>query len=86
MIQNNLAGKVKFVGFDITPPLVDALRSGEIQALVAQNPVKMGYTGVKVMVEKLRGQSVTANIDTGVQLLDRDNLTTPDVQKLLSGR
>src|SRR5207245_7109155 len=64
--QNNLAGKVKFVGFDTTPPLVDALRSGEIQALVAQNPVKMGYTGVKVMVEKLRGQTVPAHEDTGV--------------------
>jgi ribose transport system substrate-binding protein len=84
--QNNLAGKVKFVGFDTTPPLVEALKSGEIHALVAQNPVKMGYDGVKVMVDKLHGQSVPTAEDTGVKLIDGNNLTTPDVQKLLSGQ
>ena len=84
--QNNLAGKVKFVGFDTSPPLVEALRSGEIHALVAQNPVKMGYTGVKIMVDKLHGQTVPTAVDTGVKVIDGSNLTTPDVQKLLSGR
>ena len=84
--QNNLAGKVKFVGFDTTQPLIDAVKSGEINALVAQNPVKMGHDGVKLMVDKLRGQTVPAHEDTGVTVVDRDNLTTPDVQKLLSGR
>jgi ribose transport system substrate-binding protein len=83
--ENHLAGKVKFVGFDFSPPLIDALKSGEINALVAQNPVKMGYTGVKVMVDHLHGQTVNANIDTGVKLLDSTNLTTPDVQKLIAG-
>jgi ribose transport system substrate-binding protein len=83
--QNNLAGKVKFVGFDTTPPLVDALKSGEINALVAQNPVKMGYDGVKIMVDKLHGKSVPAAEDTGVKLIDSSNLTTPDIAKLLSG-
>jgi ribose transport system substrate-binding protein len=82
--QNNLAGKVKFVGFDASGPLVDALKAGEINALVVQNPEKMGYDGVKVMVDKLHGQSVPANEDTGVKVIDRGNLTTPDVQKLLS--
>jgi ribose transport system substrate-binding protein len=82
--QNNLAGKVKFVGFDASAPLVDALKTGEINALVAQNPRKMGYEGVKVMVDKLHGKSVPVTEDTGVKVLDRDNLNTPDVQKLLS--
>jgi ribose transport system substrate-binding protein len=82
--QNNLAGKVQFVGFDTSPPLVEALEKGEIHGLVAQNPVKMGYEGVKTMVAKLRGQSVPTTIDTGVMVLDRENLQTPEVQKLLS--
>jgi ribose transport system substrate-binding protein len=82
---SNLAGKVKFVGFDFTPPLVAALKTGEIDALVAQNPVKMGYTGVKVLVDKLHGKTVPAAIDTGVMLLDSSNLTTPAVTKLLAG-
>ena len=83
--QNNLAGKVKFVGFDTSQPLIEGVKAGEINALVAQNPVKMGHDGVKVMVEKLRGQSVDAHEDTGVTVIDKANLNTPPVQKLLSG-
>ena len=84
--QNHLAGKVKFVGFDTSPPLIDALRKGDIDALVAQNPVKMGHDGVKAMVDKLRGKPVALREDTGVTVIDRNNLNTAAVQKLLGGR
>lgn len=83
LIQNNLAGKVKFVGFDTSGPLIDGLKAGQIDALVAQNPVQMGYDGVQVAVEKIRGQSVPTTIDTGATVVDKTNLNTPDIQKLL---
>lgn len=82
--QNELAGKVKFVGFDATPPEVSALQSGQISALVAQNPVKMGYLGVQTVVNKIHGQTPPASVDTGVTVIDGANLQSPDVQKLLS--
>lgn len=84
--QNQLAGKVKFVGFDASPPEVSALQGGQISALVAQNPVKMGYTGVQTVVAKIRGQAPPVNVDTGVTVIDSANLQSPDVQKLLAGK
>jgi ribose transport system substrate-binding protein len=81
--QNNLAGKKKFVGFDTSPPLVEALRNGEIDALVAQDPTRMGYLGVATLLDHLRGQKVPDYVDTGVRLITRDNLDSPDVKKLL---
>jgi ribose transport system substrate-binding protein len=83
--QNNLAGKIKFVGFDTSPPLIEALRSGEIHALVAQNPRKMGYEGVKTLVKHLKGEQVEQRVDTGVTLITRENLETPEVKELLGG-
>jgi ribose transport system substrate-binding protein len=83
--QNNLAGKVHFVGFDASAPLIAALKAGEIDALVAQNPTKMGYLGVKTCVSAIRGETVPQSIDSGVQLITRDNLNDPEVQKLLGG-
>lgn len=83
--QNNLAGKVKFVGFDATPPLVQALQKGDIQALVAQNPTKMGHEAVKTLVSKLRGESVSQRVDTGATVITQDNLNTPEVKTLLAG-
>jgi len=82
--QNNLAGKIKFVGFDATPLLVDALKKSEVEALVAQNPTRMGYEGVKTLIAHLKGEKVAATVDTGVELITRGNLSTPAIQKLLA--
>jgi ribose transport system substrate-binding protein len=81
--QINLAGKIKFVGFDTSPPLLEGLEKGEIDALVAQNPVRMGHDAVVSLVTHLRGGNVATVVDTGVRLITRDNLSDPDVKALL---
>jgi ribose transport system substrate-binding protein len=43
------------------------LKSGDIQGIVVQNPMKMGYLGVKTLVAALRGEKVEREIDTGVR-------------------
>ena len=82
--RNRLAGKVKFVGFDSSDPLVEGLQAGEIQGLVLQNPFRMGYLGVKTMVAHLNGEPVEKRIDTGVDFLTRDNINTPEMQAILN--
>jgi ribose transport system substrate-binding protein len=81
--QNNLAGKAKFVGFDTSPPLIAALQKGEIQALVAQNPRKMGYEGLKTAVASLRGQPFEQHVNSGAQLVTAGNVGTPEIQTLI---
>ena len=81
--QKGLAGKVILVGFDSSPNLVEDLKAGAIDALVLQNPYKMGYEAVKAMVARLDGQTPPRVVDTGVKLLTRENLDTPEMQQLL---
>ncbi|MFN8002534.1 MAG: substrate-binding domain-containing protein [Acidobacteriota bacterium] len=81
--QRNAAGKVTLVGFDATPDLVSNVKDGSIDSLVLQNPFKMGYEGVKTIVDKLNGKTPEKRIDTGVKLLTKDNLDTPEMQQLL---
>ena len=71
------AGKVKFIGFDASDTLVKGLSDGHIDGLILQDPVKMGYLGVKTMVEHLKGRPVEKRIDTGVQLITRDRMHDP---------
>ena len=78
-----LVGKVKFVGFDASRPTVAALRSGEIQALVAQNPFNMGFQSVAALAKHLSGETVPQRIDTGAGILTTDNLETAESKKLL---
>ena len=77
------AGKVKFVGFDSSDTLVKGLSDGHIDALVVQNPVNMGYLGVKTMVDHLQGRPVEKRIDTGAQLVTRDRMSDPAIKELL---
>ncbi len=74
----------KFVGFDATPQLVDALKDGKVDALVAQNPYKMGYEGVKVAVLTARGESLPTRIDTGVRVITKADLGNADTKAFLS--
>src|SRR5205809_4750919 len=63
-----LAGKVRFIGFDAARTLIDAVRARQLDGVVVQNPMRMGYLGVKTMAERLRGKPVERLIDTGVML------------------
>ena len=81
--QNNLAGSKKLVGFDTSPGLVEGLKRGEIQALVAQNPKKMGREAVRALVAKMKGETVHAVIDSGAAVVTKENLGTPEIQALL---
>ena len=80
----NLAGKVKFIGFDSPALAVEALKKGEINALVAQDPAQMGFRSVKTMVDYIRGKKVQTKIDVDVHLITRENLNDQDIQKLFA--
>ena len=77
-------GKVKMIGFDAGSQLVADLKAGDLQALVVQNPVLMGYKGVMTMVEHLQGKPVIKRIDTGVVLVTGKNMEEPAVHELLN--
>ena len=82
--RNNLAGSKKFVGFDTSPGLMEGLRKDEIQALVVQNPEKMGHEAVKALVAKMKGETVPTVIDTGAAVITTENLDNPEIRALLS--
>jgi ribose transport system substrate-binding protein len=81
--QNGLAGKIRFVGFDPTIALVDALRKGEITGIIAQDPFSMGRKSVEAAVAKIRGQSILDKTDTGSVLVTKDNVDTSAVQAVI---
>lgn len=79
-----MASKVRFVGFDASPGLLDALRVGQIDGLVVQNPMKMGYEGTKTAVAALRMQPFEPSVDTGVAFVTADNINDPELQPFVA--
>ncbi len=81
--ESGSAGKVKFVGFDSSPKLIQGLKDGHIHGLVLQDPMKMGYLGVKQMTLHLKGQEIESRVDTGVYLATQENMEVPEIKNLL---
>jgi ABC-type sugar transport system substrate-binding protein len=43
----------------------------------------MGYKGVACAVAAIKGESVNARIDTGVELVTKDRLNSPEIRSLI---
>jgi len=76
-------GKVKFVGFDSSAVLIGALRAGEIDGLVLQDPFDMGYRSVLRALDALQGRPPADKVlHTNLQVATRANMDTPSIRAL----
>ncbi len=79
------AGKMKMVGFDAGGLLIEGVKTGVVDSLVVQNPYKMGYIGVQALIATLDGKKVERRVDTGVELVTKENLETEEIRELVKG-
>ncbi len=82
--ENQAQDRVKVVAFDSNEQLVQALSKGDIAALIVQDPFGMGYQAVKTAFAAAQGEKVEANVDTGVNVITKENLNTEKSQALLN--
>ena len=75
---------VRVIGFDTSIKLLNELRAERLDALISQNPERMGYLAVETIAKVVRGEEVEPMVDTGVVLVTRDSMDNdPDVKSLL---
>jgi ribose transport system substrate-binding protein len=82
--ENKAADKIELIGFDSDDKLIALLKDGTIKALVIQDPYRMGYEGVKTALAASKGEKVEATVDTGVNLITKENMDSPRSQELLN--
>ena len=79
--NTGLAGKVKVVVFDPSPALIKGMADGKVHGIVLQDPVTMGYLGVKTMVAHLEGKEVEKRIVTGEYVATPENMNPTSNEK-----
>jgi ribose transport system substrate-binding protein len=67
-------GAVNLVGFDASPSEVEGLKSGQYQALIAQDPAAIGTQGVQQAVAALEGKQVTRNLTAQLHSITKADL------------
>lgn len=83
ILQRGMKGKVVLIGWDAAPDEVKALQSGEISALIVQNPFRMGFDSVVAAVEHLRKGATVKSEDTGVYVVTQKNMNSTDMKAIL---
>jgi ABC-type sugar transport system substrate-binding protein len=81
--NTGMAGRVKAIVFDPNHVLINGLIDGKLQGIILQDPVKMGYLGVKTMLAHLKGDKVEKRIVTGVYVATHENMADNAIKKLL---
>lgn len=81
--SRNLAGKVRLLAFDSSDGMIEDLKAGVIDAMVVQDPFRMGHDAVKTLVDKLNGLTPPKRIDLSARVVTRADLEKAEVQRLL---
>ena len=80
---NKTVKDVKIVGYDVSAPILAALKAGDITGLVVQFPFGAGQKGVETAVALANGQKVERNQATDFVFATPANVDSPEVQKFI---
>jgi ribose transport system substrate-binding protein len=79
----HMSGQIKVVGFDGSEILIHALREGNLEGLVLQDPFDMGYQAVRRAVDALEGKLPTEKIkNTNLKVATKENMNDPSIRPL----
>ncbi len=78
-----LSGKLRFVAFDSSQGLVDDLQGGTIDALVAQDPFRIGFEAVETLARKLKGEQPPQKVELPGTVITKADLSKPEIHALL---
>ncbi len=69
-----LRGRIVLVGFDAGREALQAVQSGEMSAVIAQHPERIGWETVSEAIQAARGNRIPARVDTGTTVVTHDNV------------
>ncbi|NDW04842.1 ABC transporter substrate-binding protein [Jiella pacifica] len=83
IVQAGKAGQLTALGFDGNADLQQFVRDGVLEATAVQGSFAMGEKGVKTVIDLLAGKTVEDFINTGVVLVDKENIDSDEAKNVL---
>ncbi|WP_437583320.1 sugar ABC transporter substrate-binding protein [Paramicrobacterium sp. CJ85] len=78
--QSGNAGKISMVGFDLLSTTASYIENDVVTFTISQNPTEQGYQAVKVLADFLQNGTPIEGIDTGAQIITKENLDEATVE------
>jgi ribose transport system substrate-binding protein len=77
LIDMNLVGRLRVIGFGADPAIEDNIRKGVIACSIMINPERIGYEAVQSLAALRSTGYTSAAIDTGIEIIDKAGLSGP---------
>jgi ribose transport system substrate-binding protein len=84
--EKKLGSKMCAVAFDTSDQEVAFVRNGNLDGLIVQNPYMMGYAGVWYALAAANGVVLPHTVDSGVHVVTKANIDSPQMAGLLNPR
>ncbi|QDA36530.1 substrate-binding domain-containing protein (plasmid) [Paracoccus liaowanqingii] len=81
--QAGKAGQLTALGFDGNEDLQQFVRDGVLTATAVQGSFAMGELGVQAVMDIIAGETVEPFINTGVVMVDQDNIESDEAKNVL---
>ena len=84
VVNAGLTGEVKIASWDATPDLINALKEGKVDMVLAQKPFEIGYLAVEWGHKHLtQGAEIPKKVVPGFFFFTRENVNDPDAQQYI---
>jgi len=74
--EQGRSGDLVIGGFDDLKDTLEFIRTGVVDFTLAQRTYAMGWLSVEKLLDAINGKSITEKIDTGVLIVNNDNVDT----------
>lgn len=82
--EMELGEETRVIAFDSNVVSVGMLETGEVDALIVQNPYAMGYLGIECAYHLVNGHTLEqTEIDTTTTVVTRENMFDNEIQRIL---
>jgi ribose transport system substrate-binding protein len=82
VVNAGLTGAVKIASWDATETLIQALKAGQVDLVLAQKPAEIGSLAVDWGYKHLtQGAAIPKKVIPGFEFFTRDNVNDPDMQQ-----
>jgi ribose transport system substrate-binding protein len=83
IVQAGKAGKIAAIGFDGNEDLQNFVKDGTLNAIAVQGSYAMGFKGIETVADAIKGTKVPKFVNTGVVIVTKDNIETPEAKNVL---
>ncbi len=77
-------GSIRLIGCDQDTALMFFVRQGQVDSIIIQNTNKMGSLAVQWIAARQHGDSLPDQVEVAPVLVDKSNIDSPEIQKLLA--